>query len=182
MHFDLLDDVRTDAVCTRVLTYSIRKIETQKKENLMGKIPEKLTNRNWAQRIDGKNHLIYAVNSIPIFVHSSTRFWTQFDMAKIEVSPENWLKSTFPQGFTFPILDFRFLTRIFNCLMLFLGWKIREFFQFWRKNSIVLKNKVLLKIKFRQNIHFLARKFNYLMQFRVKYSRFSSIFGAKIQA
>ena len=105
MHFDLLDDVRTDAVCTRVLTYSIRKIETQKKENLKGKIPEKLTNRNWAQRIDGKNRLIYAVNSIPISVHSSTRFWTQFDMAKIEVSPENWLKSTFPQGFTFPILD-----------------------------------------------------------------------------
>ena len=62
MHFDLLDDVRTDAVCTRVLTYSIRKIETQKKENLKGKIPEKLTNRNWAQRIDRKNHLIYAVN------------------------------------------------------------------------------------------------------------------------
>ena len=101
MHFDLLDDVRTDAVCTRVLTYSIRKIETQKKENLKGKIPEKLTNRNWPQRIDGKNHL----TSIPISVHSSTRFWTQFDMAKIEVSPENWLKSTFPQGFTFPILD-----------------------------------------------------------------------------
>ena len=123
MHFDLLDDVRTDAVCTRVLTYSIRKIETQKKENLKGKIPEKLTNRNWAQRIDGKNHLIYAVNSIPISVHSSTRFWTQFDMAKIEVSPDNWLKSTFPQGFTFPILGkkSRFLTGKFNYLMLFLG-------------------------------------------------------------
>ena len=62
---------------------------------------QELSSKDWRK----KNHLIYAVNSIPISVHSSTRFWTQFDMAKIEVSPENWLKSTFPQGFTFPILD-----------------------------------------------------------------------------